>query len=128
MRNEKAQSFQSLIVWQKGHQLVLDIYRITKNFPDDEKFGIVSQLRRAAISITANIAEGYRKFGKRDKLRFFNISQGSLSETENYLILSRDLHYISENDYRQFESQFTELEKLLNSYCSKISDDIFPES
>ncbi len=91
--------FQSLIVWQKGHQLVLDIYRKTKNFPDDERFCLVSQMRRAAISITANIAEGYRKRGKKDKLRFFNISQGYLAEIYNYIILSRDLQYISEEDF-----------------------------
>lgn len=68
-------SFQSLIVWQKGHQLVLDIYRMTKSFPDDERFSLISQIRRSSLSITANIAEGYRKIGKKDKLRFFNISE-----------------------------------------------------
>lgn len=124
MTNVEISSFQSLIVWQKGHQFVLEIYRITRRFPDDERFGIVSQMRRAAISITANIAEGYRKFGKKDKLRFFNISQGSLAEIYNYLILSKDLQYISENDYGLFQVQLIELDKLLNAYCAKISKDI----
>lgn len=119
----RVSTFQSLIVWQKGHQLILDIYRKTKSFPEDERFGLVSQMRRAAISITANIAEGYRKMGKKDKLRFFNTSQGSLSETYNYLILSRDLEYITNEEYNSFETQIEEVDRILNAYCSKISKD-----
>ena len=126
MKSAEGLSFQSLIVWQKGHQFVLDIYRITRRFPEDKRFGIVSQMRRAAISITANIAEGYRKFGKKDKLRFFNISQGSLAEIYNYLILSKDLQYISRNDYDLFQVQLIELDKLIRAYCAKISKDIQP--
>lgn len=117
-------SFQSLIVWQKRHQLVLDIYRKTKDFPEDERFTLTSQMRRSAISITANIAEGYRKMGKKDKLRFFNTAQGSLSETYNYLILSRDLQYISGDEYTAFESKIEEVDKLLNAYCAKISKEV----
>ncbi|SFK96689.1 four helix bundle protein [Proteiniphilum acetatigenes] len=128
MKSAEVLSFQSLIVWQKGHQFVLDIYRITRRFPKDERFGIVSQMRRAAISITANIAEGYRKFGKKDKLRFFNISQGSLAEIYNYLILAKDLQYISQNDYDLFQVQLIELDKLLRAYCAKISKDIQPSN
>lgn len=119
----RTRTFQSLIVWQKEHQLILDIYRRTRSFPEDERFRLVSQMRRAAISITANIVEGYRKMGKKDKLRFFNTSQGSLSETYNYLILSRDLEYISTEEYVQFEEQIEEVDRILNAYCSKISKD-----
>ena len=120
----RASTFQSLIVWQKGHQFVLDVYRKTKNFPEDERFTLVSQMRRSAISITANIAEGYRKIGKKDKLRFFNTSQGSLSETYNYLILSRDLRYITDEEFTLLENQISEVDKILNAYCSKISKDV----
>lgn len=120
----KVKMFQSLIVWQKGHELVLDIYRKTRSFPDDERFALVPQMRRAAISITANIAEGYRKLGKKDKLRFFNISQGSLAETYNYIILSRDLLYISEEDYLLLENKIEEVDRILESYCAKISKDV----
>ena len=116
-------SFQSLIVWQKGHQLVLDIYKMTKGFPDDERFSLISQIRRSSLSITANIAEGYRKIGKKDKLRFFNISQGSLAETLNYIILSYDLGLISKPDYLQYENQIEEVNRQLNAYCSKILND-----
>jgi four helix bundle protein len=76
--SEPAKSFQDLIVWQKAHQFVLEIYQMANNFPKNELFGITQQLRRAAISIPANISEGFRKNGKLDKLRFFNIAQGSI--------------------------------------------------
>ena len=121
---EKVNKFRSLIVWQKGHQLVLDVYRITKSFPDEEKFGIVPQMRRAVISITANISEGYRKVGKKDKLRFFNMSQGSLAEMSNFIIIAKDLQYISDNDYTLLNEKIEEVDRLLESYCAKISKDI----
>ena len=73
-------SFENIIAWQKAHQFVLRVYLITKQFPKDELFGLTSQFRRAAVSIEANIAEGYKKLGKADKLRFLNIAQGSLEE------------------------------------------------
>ena len=84
-------SFENLIVWQKANQFVLAVYRATQDFPDTERFGLLTQFRRAAVSITANIAEGYKKLSRADKLRFFNISQGGLEECRNYIILSRDL-------------------------------------
>ena len=73
-------SFENIIAWQKAHAFVLSVYRVTRHFPEDEKYGLISQFRRAAVSIEANIAEGYKRLGKVDKLRFFNISQGSLEE------------------------------------------------
>ena len=81
-------------------------------------------MRRAAISITANIAEGYRKRGKKDKLSFFNISQGSLAEIYNYIILSHDLQYISEEDFIALENKVEEVDRLLESYCGKISQEV----
>jgi len=88
-----ARSFEDLIVWQKAHQLVLAVYRITSSFPKSEQFGLVSQMRRAAVSIPANIAEGFGKSGAADKARYLNISQGSLEELRYYLILTNDLEY-----------------------------------
>ena len=87
----KSQSFEQLIVWQKAHSYVLAIYKITKQYPKEELFCLVNQMRRAAASITANIAEGYAKISSKDKLRFYNISQGSLEETRNFIILSKAL-------------------------------------
>ena len=78
MKNDKAKTFQDLIVWQKAHQFVLSVYKLTKNFPKEESYGLTSQFRRASVSIPANIAEGLRKSGRQDKFRFMNIAQGSL--------------------------------------------------
>lgn len=111
------QSFEQLEVWQKAHQYVLSIYKITKNYPKDEIFALVNQIRRSAISITANIAEGYIRIGAKDKLRFYNISQGSLEETRNFIILSKDLEYISEEDKNKLDIQAAEISRMLNAYC-----------
>jgi len=90
--------FTDLKVWQKSHNFVLNIYRVTRDFPMEERFGLISQMRRAAVSVPANIAEGFRKKGKKDKANFFNIAQGSLDEAKYYIILSRDLGYLKEAD------------------------------
>ena len=110
---EKTSDFTELIVWQKAHQFVLQIYSLTSRFPREELFGITSQMRRAAISIAANVAEGYTKRGLKDKARFFNIAQGSLSECKYYLILIRDLKFSTD---AKFASQLDEVSRLLNSY------------
>jgi four helix bundle protein len=89
----RAKSFEDLLVWQKAHAYVLEIYRITKAFPKSEVFGLTSQMRRAAISIPANIAEGFKKRTPREKVRVLNIAQGSLEESRYYLILAKDLSY-----------------------------------
>ncbi|MDP2660345.1 MAG: four helix bundle protein [Dehalococcoidia bacterium] len=80
-------------VWQKAHAFVLEVYRLTGTFPIEERFGLVSQFRRAAVSIPANIAEGFRKYGVADKARFFNTAEGSLEECRYYCILTQDLGY-----------------------------------
>jgi four helix bundle protein len=90
--------FRQLEVWQKAHELVLMVYQVTKEFPRDERFGLVSQMRRAAVSIPANIAEGFKRRGIQDKIRFYNISEGSLEELKYFFILSEDLGYISSDD------------------------------
>jgi four helix bundle protein len=122
-----SQSFEQLVVWQKAHEFVLSVYRITKKYPKEELFSLVSQMRRAASSITANIAEGYVRIGFREKLRFYNISQGSLEETRNFIILSKDLEYISPEDKKALDEQATEVSRMLNAYCkgilSKTNDD-----
>jgi len=114
----KSKSFTDLIVWQKAHQFVLEVYRVTKNFPKDETYGLTSQFRRASVSIPANIAEGFRKRGKNDKVRFLNISEGSLEECKYYLILSRDLNYTDNN--KELINLAEEVSKLLDAYSKAI--------
>lgn len=114
------QSFKELHVWQKAHQFVLLIYRITSDYPVYERFGLSSQFQRAAVSIPANIAEGYKKMGKADKLRFMNIAQGSLEECRYYILLSNDLNYISEETYLDLIESIEDVSRLLNSYCKAI--------
>jgi four helix bundle protein len=99
---------------------VLCIYRFTELFPKHELFGLTSQLRRAAVSIPANLAEGLRKVGKPDKLRFYNIAQGSLEECRYYLILANDLKYGATDDLR---SLLEEISKMLTSYMHRIRED-----
>jgi four helix bundle protein len=113
-------SFKELVMWQKAHAFVLSVYKETERFPKSELFGLTSQFRRAAVSIAANIAEGYKRKGKPEKLRFFNISQGSLEECRYYILLSKDLKYIEELTESQLNSAIEETSKSLNSYCHAI--------
>jgi len=113
-------SFESIVAWQKAHWFTRQVYIITKHFPEEERYGLVSQFRRAAVSVGANIAEGYKKLGKQDKLRFFNIAEGSLAECENYIILSKDLGYISETEYQSLHKDAESAGKLLTAYSNGV--------
>ena len=117
MEKVPAKSFEELLVWQKAHQFVLAVYKLTDNFPKHELYGLTSQLRRAAVSVPANIAEGFKKRGKSDKARSFNIAQGSLEECRYYLILARDLEY---GDSQALMPQLEEVSKMLDRYSSVI--------
>ena len=112
--------FENVIAWQKAHKFVLAVYRITKGFPTDEVYGLTSQFRRAAVSIEANIAEGYKKLSKADKLRFMNISQGSTEECRDYILLSRDLQYIDEQQFSELYNLLEDASKMLYLYCNGI--------
>jgi len=115
----RATKFEDLVVWQKAHNFVLKAYRLSKNFPRSEIYSLTSQFRRAAVSIPANIAEGFKKRGKADKLRFFNIAQGSLEESRYYLILIKDLKY---GDISILNQNLEEVSKLLDAYSKAILD------
>lgn len=114
---EPAKTFEDLVVWQKAHEFVLAVYCLTRNFPKSEVYGLSSQFRRAAVSVASNIAEGFRKRGKADKLRFLNIAQGSLEESRYYLILARDLDY---GDVTESQTTLVEVSKLLEAYSKSI--------
>ena len=112
-----AQSFRDLVVWQKAHQFVLSVYRLTESFPDREKFGLSHQMRRAAVSVPANIAEGFGKRSQAEKARFLNIAEGSLEECRYYLILAHDLGY-GQTD--SLTVALEEVSRLLNAYARAI--------
>ncbi len=122
MEQKKNCGFEDLVVWQKAHQFVMNVYAKTKLFPKEELFGLTSQYRRAAISIPANIAEGYGKKGIADKLRFYNIAEGSINECKYYVILSKDLEYVSESESNNLYADLTSIQKLLFSYSKSIKD------
>ncbi|HJA82364.1 MAG TPA: four helix bundle protein [Candidatus Bacteroides intestinavium] len=113
-------NFKDILAWKKSHEFVLAIYKVTSGFPLHERFGLCSQFQRAAVSIPANIAEGYKKISNADKLRFLNIAQGSLEECRYYILLSKDLTYITENDYLNLNRRIDEVSYLLNAYCKGI--------
>lgn len=117
MDRERARSFEDLIVWQKAHAFVLEVYQLTEGFPKHELYGLTSQPRRAAVSIPANIAEGFRKQGNADKARFFHIAQGSADECRYFLILSQDLDYPTSESASEL---LDETSRLLTSYRPKI--------
>ncbi len=112
-----SRTFEDLIVWQKAHAWVLAAYRFTRTFPQSELYALVSQFRRAAVSVPANIAEGYKKNSVADKRRFMNIAQGSLEECRYYLILARDLEY---GDSTPLMTQLAEVSRMLNAYAKAI--------
>ena len=119
------QSFKDIIAWQKAHSFVLQVYKATHLFPAEERFGLCSQFQRAAVSIPANIAEGYRKLSQADKLRFLNISQGSLEECRYYILLARDLNYITTDCYNELTMSIEDVSRLLNAYSKGIIDKRF---
>ena len=116
-----AKNFQDLIVWQKAHKLVIEVYKFTENFPKTEIYCLTSQIRRSVISVPANIAEGFIKKSEIDKIRFLNIAQGSLEETRYYLILSKDLKY---GESEKILPLLEEVSKLLNAFIKSIKNSL----
>lgn len=106
-------TFEDLTVWQKAHMLTLDVYKITKSFPKEEKYSLTQQLRRSSSSVPTNIVEGYRRKSTNDLLNFLNIALGSLEETKYQLILSKDLDYITANQYNELREKANEISKML---------------
>lgn len=121
-------SFQELLAWQAAHAFVLEVYKTTALFPKHERFALSPQFERAAVSIAANIAEGYRKMSKADKLRFMNIAQGSLEECRYYIILSRDISYIDDDRCIKLNTLIENASRLLNAYSKKIKESSLRDS
>jgi four helix bundle protein len=117
MDREPAKRFEDLIVWRKSHELALRVYRITKTFPREELFGLTSQMRRAAVSVAANIAEGLSKRGRADKARFMNTAQSSLEELRYYFILATDLTYVTD---KTRPTEIDNVARLLGAYTRSL--------
>lgn len=116
------QNYRDLKVWQRSHALVLAIYKISKSFPDDERFTLTSQLRRAAISVPTNIAEGSKRRHNIDYARFLNIAEGSLAETDYLIFLSGDLGYISSDTVASIRNETDEISRMLHGLTIKVED------
>ena len=114
------QHFTELKVWRRSHELVLEVYRLSHRFPDDERFGVTSQLRRAAASVPSNIAEGSKRRHPRDYARFLNIAEASLSETEYLLILCNDLGYVAQETGEPLRREVDEISRMLNTLRQKV--------
>lgn len=116
----KIKSFTDLHVWQEGHKLVLVIYTVTKSFPKEEQFGLTNQLRRACVSVTSNIiAEGFSRGSYKEKLQFYSMALGSLTEVQNQLLIAKDIVYISKDQFDSLAQQTIVINKLLNGIIKK---------
>lgn len=119
---EKIKDFKDLNAWKEGHCVVVEIYKITKLFPNEEMFGMVSQMRRAAVSITSNIAEGFGRKGYKEKIQFYYLSQGSLIELKNQLIISRDIGYIKESVFSDINNRLNITHQILQGLIKKTKE------
>lgn len=116
---EKIKSFTDLYAWQEGHKLTLSIYEITKNFPKEEMFGLTTQLRRAAVSFTSNIAEGFTRHSYKEKVQFYTISFGSLTEIQNQLLIAKDVGYINQDKFNSLAEQTITVSKIISGLIKK---------
>lgn len=115
MEKVKITSFTKLIVWQKAFKLVILVYKTTKDFPKEELYGLISQIRRAVISISSNIAEGFSRVYKKEKIQFLYLSLGSLTELENLILISRELNYLTREKFIEISNSCIEIGKLIQS-------------
>lgn len=117
----KAKSFTDLIVWKKGHELLLEIYKITTRFPREELYNLTSQMRRAAVSITSNIAEGFVRQTLKEKAQFYYISMGSVTELQNQLLIAKDLQFMEKNDFQRLAHMTVEISKIITSLIKSLA-------
>jgi four helix bundle protein len=112
--SREIKSFTDLDAWKEGHKLVIRIYRITKDFPREDAFGLVSQMRRAAVSVTSNIAEGFSRQSYKEKAQFYTMAQGSITELQNQLLIARDVRILAQLEFDQLAYQSTKVQKITN--------------
>jgi len=117
---KKIKSFTDLNTWKEGHKLILMIYKTTESFPDREGFGLTSQMRRCAVSITSNVAEGFGRKGKKEKIQFYYISLGSITELQNQLLIARDIGYLDSKEFKKIANQTVTVQKITNGLIKSI--------
>ncbi len=120
--NSKIKSFTDLIAWKKSHQLAIEIYSITKDFPKEEIFGLTNQMRRCAVSVPSNIAEGFSRNFKKEKIQFYRISLGSLTELQSQLLIARDIKYLEKESFKKISDMTIEVNKLINGLIKSVKD------
>ena len=122
MNNDKPKikSFTDLIAWQKGHQLVIAIYKTTNNFPRKEIFALINQMQRCVVSVTSNIAEGFSRQGIKEKIQFYYMALGSVTELQNQLLIAKDISYLSKNEFDKLAERTIEVNKLINGLIKSI--------
>lgn len=113
---EKIRNFTDIVCWKESHKLVIDIYKITKTFPKEETYGLSDQMRRCSVSITSNIAEGFSRKSVKEKIQFYYMSKGSLTELENQIIIAKDIGYINLDTFKVLSNQLEGIYKLLNAF------------
>lgn len=119
MKNGRIESFTDLNVWKEGHKLVIMIYKITKQFPKEETYSLTDQMRRAASSVTANIAEGFGRQTYKEKVQFYYMSKGSLSELKNFILIAKDVDYLSVEQLGQLTEQANIVDQILQGFIRK---------
>ncbi len=119
--NQKIHSFTDLIAWQKAHVLVVDIYKELKLFPKEEQYGLTSQIKRAVVSVSSNIAEGFSRKTNKDKKQFYYISLGSLTELQNELLIARDLNYLTKEIFINLADKTVEVSRLINGLIKSLN-------
>jgi len=126
--NKKIKSFTDLNVWREGHKLVILVYEITKKFPKEETYSLIDQMRRAVASITANIAEGFGRHSYKEKLQFYFLAQGSLTELKNFILIAKDVGYLSVNDYQKLVEQANITHQILQGFLKSTKTFIIRKS
>lgn len=117
--SSKIREFTDLKVWQEGHRLVVLVYKITKDFPREKTYSLTDQMRRAASSVTSNIAEGFGRQGYKEKIQFYYLAQGSLTELKNQILIAKDVGYLNERDFKELSEKASATHRLLQGLITK---------
>ena len=117
---QKIESFTDLIAWKEAHRLALSIYKVTENFPKKELFSLIDQMRRCSVSISSNIAEGFSRQTKKEKIQFYYTSLGSLTELQNQLLIARDIEYLTQEKFKEIAAQTVRVSKLINGLIKSL--------